>query len=80
MMIRLIWAVIWRGLIASTVTWKVVGGPLSSNNYPKLDNVQLILGVAVLIVSFGLSAWYVKTNRELWLKSKKGSGETSDAL
>ena len=79
-MIRLIWAIIWRGLIASTVTWKIVGGPLSSRNYPKLDDVQMLLGISVLVVSFWLSTWYVTSNKCRWLKTEKSSGETSEIL
>lgn len=74
-MIRLIWAIIWRGLVASTITWKVVGGPLSPTNYPKLENVQLVLSIVVLAVSFWLSAWYVSANKDRWLRSKNTSGE-----
>jgi len=82
-MIRLIWAVVWRVLIGSTLAWNVIGGPLkSTSSYPyEMEFINFILAQVIFIGSIILSIIYVRQNKERWLADKKeDTGDTGDAI
>ena len=72
--LKLIWAIIWRAVIGSTIAWNVVGGPLTpSIYYPEIENLQRLLGDLVLLTSILLSCWWVLKNKQRWLGDDRSS-------